>query len=229
MSWPPYRSSKVAQPYQERDLPQRHVSSTSSSSTSNCRPLQVVNEIYPIWTYSYLVLLFPAFLATDYLRYKPVLILQATSFVATYIVLLVGRSLLAMQLVEFAFGVATASDVAYYAYIYSVVEPAHYQRVTGYCRSVTLFGSAAGSLMGQLLLTKADIRLLHLVMVTAAAAGVAFVAPWFLPMPKKSLFFHKASHCVLEKPQGNSGGALLEKVEEPDCELPLNSVGTTPF
>lgn len=190
----------------------------------------MVNEIYPIWTYSYLVLLFPAFLATDYLRYKPVLVLQAISFVATYILLLLGRGLLAMQLVEFAFGVATASDVAYYAYIYSVVEPAHYQRVTGYCRSVTLFGSAAGSLIGQLLLSKADVRLLHLVMVTAAAAGVAFVAPWFLPMPKRSLFFHKASQGAVEKPQGggSSGGALLEKVEEPDCEAPLNSVGTSP-
>lgn len=185
----------------------------------------MVNEIYPIWTYSYLVLLFPAFLATDYLRYKPVLVLQAISFVATYILLLLGRGLLAMQLVEFSFGVATASDVAYYAYIYSVVEPAHYQRVTGYCRSVTLFGSAAGSLIGQLLLSKADVRLLHLVMVTAAASGVAFVAPWFLPMPKRSLFFHKASHGASEKPRG---GALLEKVEELDCEVPLNSVGTTP-
>lgn len=196
-------------------------------SISNCHPLQVVNEIYPIWTYSYLVLLFPAFLATDYLRYKPVLVLQATSFVATYILLLVGHGVLAMQLVEFAFGVATASDVAYYAYIYSVVEPAHYQRVTGYCRSVTLFGSAAGSLIGQLLLSKADIRLLHLVMVTAAAAGVAFVAPWFLPMPKRSLFFHKGSHGTLEKPQGGGDNTLLEKIEEADCNLPLNPVSLT--
>ncbi|XP_075873632.1 thiamine transporter 1 [Nelusetta ayraudi] len=188
----------------------------------NLTETQVVNEIYPIWTYSYLVLLFPAFLATDYLRYKPVLILQATSFVATYILLLVGRGLLAMQLVEFAFGVATASDVAYYSYIYSVVEPAHYQRATGYCRSVTLFGSAAGSLIGQLLLSKAGVRLLHLVMATMAAAGVAFVAPWFLPMPRRSLFFHKASHSALEKLRGG-GGALLEKAEEPDCDHPLNS------
>lgn len=190
----------------------------------------MVNEIYPIWTYSYLVLLFPAFLATDYLRYKPVLILQATSFVATYILLLVGRGLLAMQLVEFAFGVATASDVAYYSYIYSVVEPAHYQRATGYCRSVTLFGSAAGSLIGQLLLSKAGVRLLHLVMATTAAAGVAFVAPWFLPMPRRSLFFHKASHGALEKLRGGGGGggALLEKAEEPDCDHPLNSVGAAP-
>lgn len=183
--------------------------------------LQVVNEIYPIWTYSYLVLLFPIFLATDYLCYKPVLILQATSFVITYVMLLMAQGLLAMQFLEFFFGLATASDVAYYSYIYSVVEPAHYQRVTGYCRSITLFGSAAGSLTGQLLLSEKKVQLLHLVIATLTSAGVAFVVPWFLPMPKRSLFFHKTSGPAQEKPRDST--ALLEKVEESDSKVRLNT------
>lgn len=183
--------------------------------------LQVVNEIYPIWTYSYLVLLFPIFLATDYLCYKPVLVLQATSLVVTFIMLLKVQGLLAMQLLEFFFGLATASDVAYYSYIYSVVEPAHYQRVTAFCRSITLFGSAAGSLTGQLLLSVAKTPLLHLVVITLASAAVAFLAPWFLPMPKRSLFFHKSSGAAQEKPRSDST-ALLEKAEEPDSKVPLN-------
>uniref|UniRef100_A0A4W6D0G7 Solute carrier family 19 member 2 n=1 Tax=Lates calcarifer TaxID=8187 RepID=A0A4W6D0G7_LATCA len=159
----------------------------------NLTETQVVSEIYPIWTYSYLVLLFPIFLATDYLCYKPVLILQATSLVVTYVMLLKVQGILAMQFLEFFFGLATAAEVAYFSYIYSVVEPVHYQRVTGYCRSITLFGSAAGSLTGQLLLSVAKVQLLHLVIVTLASAVVAFVAPWFLPMPKRSLFFHKSA------------------------------------
>lgn len=174
----------------------------------NLTEAQVVNEIYPVWTYSYLVLLFPVFLATDFLRYKPVLILQAASLVVTYVLLLKARGLRAMQLLEFFFGLATASEVAYYSYIYSVVEPARYQRVTGYCRSITLFGSAAGSLTGQLLLLLDKVQLVHLVLVTLAMAAVASVAPWFLPMPKRSLFFHQ-SPGVLEKP----GAALLEDSE----------------
>lgn len=176
-----------------------------------------MNEIYPVWTYSYLVLLFPIFLATDYLRYKPVLILQATSFVVTYVMLLKGRSLITMQLVEFFFGLATASEVAYYSYIYSMVEQAHYQRVTGYCRSVTLFGSAAGSLTGQLLLSVAKVQLLHLVMITLASASVAFVAPWILPRPERSLFFHKNGGAAQEKPLGT----LLEKDVDMDSSVPL--------
>lgn len=129
---------------------------------------------------------------TDFLCYKPVLVLQASSLVVTYAMLWKARGMLAMQLLEFFFGLATASEVAYYSYIYSVVESTHYQRVTGYCRSATLLGSAAGSLIGQLLLSVAEVQLLHLVVITVASAAVAFVAPWFLPMPRRSLFFHKS-------------------------------------
>ncbi|XP_054479899.1 thiamine transporter 1 [Anoplopoma fimbria] len=188
----------------------------------NLTETQVVNEIYPIWTYSYLVLLFPIFLATDYLRYKPILILQAASLVVTYVMLLSAQGVLAMQLLEFFFGLATASEVAYYSYIYSVVEPAHYQRVTGYCRSITLFGSAAGSLTGQLLLSVAKVRIVHLVIITLTTAAVASVAPWFLPMPKRSLFFHKSPGAAVDK-QRSSSTALLEKAEDPESKLPPSS------
>lgn len=171
----------------------------------NLTETQVVREIFPIWTYSYLALLFPVFLATDYLCYKPVLILQATSLVVTYVMLLKVRSIWAMQLMEFIFGVATASEVAYFSYIYSVVDPAHYQSVTGYCRSVTLFGSTVGSLLGQLLLSLAKVQLYWLVVITLTSAALAFVAPWFLPMPKRSLFFHKSPRLMQDGLESSAG------------------------
>lgn len=181
--------------------------------------LQVVNEIYPVWTYSYLVLLFPVFLATDYLCYKPVLVLQACSLLLTYAMLWKAQGMLAMQLLEFFFGLATASEVAYYSYIYSVVEPECYQRVTGYCRSVTLFGSAAGSLLGQLLLSLAKAELEHLVIITLASAAVAFVGPWFLPMPKRSLFFH-VSRGGAEEPAASSS-SNTDKVEDSESRASM--------
>ncbi|XP_010862328.2 thiamine transporter 1 [Esox lucius] len=189
----------------------------------NLTETEVVNEIYPIWTYSYLVLLFPVFLATDYLCYKPVLILQALSFVVTYVMLVKAQGVLAMQFLEFFFGLATAADIAYFSFIYSVVEPAQYQRVTGYCRSITLLGSAAGSLTGQLLVSVAQMPLFYLSVITLVSASMAFVAPWFLPMPSKSLFFHKS--------QGTKGGQLAHQnsraptddAEDPESKVPLKS------
>ncbi|XP_036425683.1 thiamine transporter 1 [Colossoma macropomum] len=190
----------------------------------NLTETEVVNEIYPLWTYSYLILLFPVFLATDYLCYKPVLILQAASFIVTYTMLVKAQGVLAMQLLEFFFGVATATEVAYYSYIYSVVEPANYQRVTGFCRSITLLGSAVGSLTGQLLVSVAQVPYLYLAIITLASSCLAFLAPWFLPMPSRSLFFHRKDSVPQERTAEEpvDGRVLIEKSEDSECKVPLN-------
>ncbi|XP_076872145.1 thiamine transporter 1 [Brachyhypopomus gauderio] len=188
----------------------------------NLTETEVVNKIYPIWTYSYLILLFPVFLATDFLCYKPVLLLQASSFIVTYTILLKGQGVILMQILEFFFGVATATDVAYYAYIYSVVERDSYQRVTGLCRSATLLGSAVGSLAGQVLVSVGQVPLLFLAVMTLASFCLAFLAPWFLPMPSRSLFFHKEG--VLQDGSArelNVSSVLMEKSTDSERGSPL--------
>nr|XP_009930468.1 PREDICTED: thiamine transporter 2-like [Opisthocomus hoazin] len=112
---------------------------------------EVTNQILPVWTYSYLALLFPVFLVTDYVRYKPILLLQGISLIVTWLLLLFAHGVVAMQVVEFFYGMVTASEVAYYAYIYSVVSTQHYQRVTSYCRSITLVAATVAAVLGQLL------------------------------------------------------------------------------
>lgn len=151
---------------------------------------QVFNEIYPVWTYSYLVLLFPVFLATDYLRYKPVVLLQGLSLIVTWFMLLYAQGLLAIQFLEFFYGIATATEIAYYSYIYSVVDLSMYQKVTSYCRSATLVGFTVGSVLGQILVSVASWSLFSLNVISLTCVSVAFAVAWFLPMPQKSLFFH---------------------------------------
>uniref|UniRef100_U3II64 Solute carrier family 19 member 2 n=1 Tax=Anas platyrhynchos platyrhynchos TaxID=8840 RepID=U3II64_ANAPP len=150
-------------------------------------------QIYPVWTYSYLALLFPVFLATDYLRYKPVVLLQGLSLIVTWFMLLYAQGLRAVQLLEFFYGVGTATDVAYYSYIYSVVDVELYQKVTSYCRSATLVGYTVGSVSGQVLVSVAGWSLFSLNVISLTSVSIAFGTAWFLPMPRKSLFFHHVS------------------------------------
>lgn len=184
-----------------------------------------MNEIYPFWTYSYLVLLFPVFLATDYLRYKPVLIVQAASFIVTYALLVKVQSVPSVQLLEFFFGLATATEVAYYSYIYSVVEPSHYQKVTGLCRSVTLLGSAIGSLTGQILVSVVQVRLFYLSVITLVSSCVAFVAPWFLPMPSRSLFFHQREGSSQDEATHEpiNSSQLISTLEDSESKMQLDA------
>ncbi|XP_054138560.1 thiamine transporter 2-like [Melozone crissalis] len=152
---------------------------------------EVTNQIFPVWTYSYLALLFPVFLLTDYVRYKPVLLLQGLSLIVTWLLLLFAHGVVAMQLVEFFYGMVTATEVAYYAYIYSVVSSQHYQRVTSYCRSVTLVAATVAAVLGQLLVSLAGVSYFHLNAVSLASVCLAFVCALFLPTPQRSMFFHR--------------------------------------
>ncbi|XP_062058237.1 thiamine transporter 2 [Lepus europaeus] len=172
-----------------------------SGTSKNLTSTEITNEILPVWTYSYLVLLLPVFVLTDYVRYKPVIILQGISFIITWLLLLFGQGVKAMQVVEFFYGMVTATEVAYYAYIYSVVSPEHYQKVSSYCRSITLVSYTAASLLAQLLVSLANLSYFHLNVITMVSVSVAFIFSLFLPMPKKSMFFHaKPSKEIKESP-----------------------------
>uniref|UniRef100_A0A8C0VE55 Thiamine transporter 2 n=2 Tax=Cyanistes caeruleus TaxID=156563 RepID=A0A8C0VE55_CYACU len=96
-----------------------------------------------------------------------------------------------MQLVEFFYGMVTATEVAYYAYIYSVVSSQHYQRVTSYCRSVTLVAATVAAVLGQLLVSLAHVSYFYLNAITLASVSLALVCAFFLPMPQRSMFFHR--------------------------------------
>ncbi|XP_056414163.1 thiamine transporter 1 isoform X2 [Hyla sarda] len=198
----------------------------------NLTERQVFNEIYPVWTYSYLILLFPVFLATDYLRYKPVILLQGLSLIITWFMLLYAQGTLAIQFLEFFYGISTATEIAYYSYIYSMVEPGVYQKVTSYCRIATLTGFTVGSVTGQVLVSAAHWPLFYLNIISLISVSIAFSAAWFLPMPRKSLFFHqhlidgKENKRVDSGRRGNQHNGNLEvaaELEEIEAQVPLNT------
>ncbi len=163
--------------------------------------IQVTRQVYPVWTYSTLVLLIPVLLVTDFLRYKPVIILQGLTYVTTVLLLLVGSGVHLVQLALFCYSIAMAADVAYFSYIYSVVLPRYYQRVTSYVRGAMLLGYAVGALLAQLLVSLGGVSFYCLALLTLISVSVALITSFFLPMPKTSLFL-KGTYSAQ---QGNSG------------------------
>ncbi|XP_041637518.1 reduced folate transporter [Cheilinus undulatus] len=152
---------------------------------------QVTNEIVPVLTYSYMAVLVPAFLLTDFVRYKPVLIIQGISQVVIWLILLLGSSLLQMQLMEFFYGITMACRVAYSSYIFSLVSPALYQRVAGYSRSSVLLGVFTSSVLGQLCLSMGNITFFTLNAISLGFVSFGLLLSLCLPWPKRSLFFNR--------------------------------------
>ncbi|XP_041834615.1 reduced folate transporter [Melanotaenia boesemani] len=155
---------------------------------------QVTNEITPVLTYSYMAVLVPAFLLTDLLRYKPVLIIQAVSQVVIWVILLLGDTLLQMQLMEFFYGIYMACRVAYSSYIFSLVNPVLYQRVAGYSRSSVLFGVFTSSVLGQLCLSLGNITFYTLSAISLGFVSFVLLLALCLPWPKRSLFFNRTKN-----------------------------------
>lgn len=183
-----------------------------SGPDKNLTSTEITNEILPVWTYSYLVLLLPVFVLTDFVRYKPVIVLQGISYIITWLLLLFGQGVQVMQVVEFFYGMVTATEVAYYAYIYSVVSPEHYQRVSGYCRAITLVAYTAASVLAQVLVSLVNFSYFYLNVISLTSVSVAFLSSLFLPMPRKSMFFHAKASKDIQKPSS------MNAVSDEPCE-----------
>ncbi|XP_023143736.2 reduced folate transporter [Amphiprion ocellaris] len=155
---------------------------------------QVTNEITPVLTYSYMAVLVPAFLLTDFLRYKPVLIIQGISQVVIWLILFLGDTLLQMQFMEFFYGITMACRVAYSSYIFSLVNPVLYQRVAGYSRSSVLLGVFTSSVLGQLCMSVGNITYYTLNAISLGFVSFGLLLSLCLPWPKRSLFFNRTKN-----------------------------------
>ncbi|XP_060684062.1 reduced folate transporter [Hemiscyllium ocellatum] len=152
---------------------------------------QLTNEITPVLSYAYMSVLVPVFLLTDYLRYKPVLILQSLSHVAIWLLLLFGTTVLQMQFMEFFYGITMAARVAYSSYIFTLVSPQSYQKVASYSRSSVLMGVFVSSVLGQLFVTLGDVPFLTLNYISLGFVTFAFTLTLFLKRPKRTMFFNR--------------------------------------
>ncbi|XP_056157295.1 reduced folate transporter [Lampris incognitus] len=171
---------------------------------------QVTSEITPVMLYSYMAVLVPAFLLTDFLRYKPVLIIQGISQVAIWLTLLFGTTLLQMQFMEFFYGITMACRVAYSSYIFSLVSPSLYQRVASYSRSSVLMGVFTSSVLGQLFMSLGNISYSTLSAVSLGFVSFGLFLSICLPWPKRSMFFNQAR---LQQQQRQLSSSKANKAE----------------
>lgn len=186
----------------------------------------MTNEITPVLTYSYMAVLVPAFLLTDFLRYKPVLVIQGVSQVVIWVLLLLGTTLLQMQFMEFFYGVTMACRVAYSSYIFSLVDPNLYQRVAGYSRSSVLLGVFTSSVVGQLCMSLGDISFYTLNAISLGFVSFGLLLALCLPWPKRSLFFNRLRTQAKEAATKSELDRMNPKAGAATASPPLCSAST---
>ncbi|CAB1455817.1 unnamed protein product [Pleuronectes platessa] len=181
---------------------------------------EVNNQILPVWTYSYLAVLVPVFLLTDWLRYKPVVVFQCVMLFVTTALLLWTRSVarLSGHAVLIQFGDSL------------VVDQKRYLKATSYCRSVQLLGYTVGSVLGQLLVSFHLMSNDNIMVLTLVLTSVALLVSCLLPMPRQSMFFHR-----VQNTKSNGDGTTdastsmksLEEIKEEKMDTSIESVEDT--
>ncbi|KAK6760220.1 hypothetical protein RB195_021638 [Necator americanus] len=142
---------------------------------------EVYGQIFPFWTYSYMIFLVPIFFLTDIFRYKPIIVLEGACLSLTWILLVWGEGVRQMQLMQICFGLASAAEIAYYSYLYAVVDEKKYRRVTSYIRSAALVGKLFAFGLAQILVSTQTGSYLLLNQISLAAVCIVFFVAIALP------------------------------------------------
>ncbi|PSN41002.1 Thiamine transporter 2 [Blattella germanica] len=157
--------------------------------------IHIVNqEIFPVGTYAYLGELVIVFLVTDFLRYKPIIILDGVFAIVTWSLLIWGKDIFTMQIMEVFYGFFMAAEIAYYTYIYAQVDKEHYQKVTSHTRTAFLFGRALSGIVSQILVSSGAMDYHQLHFISLAAVCLATLWSFCLPPVKHSIYFYRENN-----------------------------------
>ncbi|KAK7573370.1 hypothetical protein V9T40_010561 [Parthenolecanium corni] len=162
----------------------------------NFTETEVNQEIFPIATYVSLMQLIFVLLLTDWLRYKPIILVHALSAVAMQVFLIWFRSKFAMYIMEVCYGTMTACEIAYYTYIYAKVDKKHYQIVTSHMRGASLTGRFMSSITSQIVLNFHIMDIAGLNYLTLAGMSFGFLWALTLPSVKSSIYFHRSNSVI---------------------------------
>ena len=92
---------------------------TNSTGGKNFSVDDVNDNVYPFWTYSYLVSAFFVFLFTDAARYNPIILIESAAYISTRVLLVWGMNITVISPpcsfnADSAYGVAFHSITAYF-------------------------------------------------------------------------------------------------------------------
>uniref|UniRef100_A0AC35FRJ2 Uncharacterized protein n=1 Tax=Panagrolaimus sp. PS1159 TaxID=55785 RepID=A0AC35FRJ2_9BILA len=109
-------------------------------------------EIHPYSAYMYLIAIIPIFLFTDIFLYKPVMYLEIIGQITYRFTLVFTNNLFSQQFGQGMYGIASASEIAFFSYIYGKLEKDQYQRLTSWTRAGTMAGRTGGYVVAQILI-----------------------------------------------------------------------------
>ncbi|KAE9547389.1 hypothetical protein FO519_009397, partial [Halicephalobus sp. NKZ332] len=109
-------------------------------------------EIYPYFAYAFLVATVPISLFTDVFLYKPTMYLEIIGQIIYRFTLVFMDGVLSQQIGHAMWGIAIASEIGGFSYIYGEFEKDQHKKMTFLTRAASMAGKTGGYVIGQLIL-----------------------------------------------------------------------------
>ncbi|XP_060876350.1 thiamine transporter 2-like [Metopolophium dirhodum] len=165
-----------------------------TSPAVNFTAEQVTEDIYPLNSYATTSLIIIMFLVTDFVLYKPIVMLDALSSIVMFLLVLEPATLLKTKLSMVFLGLTSASELAYMSYAYAKIRDRKlYQKMTGIVRGSHLLGKCLSSTFAQIAVSVLHFEYGLLVYISLAGSIVAFAISFFFPPVNVSIYFHPES------------------------------------
>lgn len=113
-------------------------------------------KIYPVWTYSALSIGAIVALTVDQLpHYKYLVVLEGLAYLLTRFLVIFGRSVFSQQVMQFAYAIATSTEVGYTSYAYFTMRRSRFHFATGCIRAAKLLGTFSSAGVAQIIISLA--------------------------------------------------------------------------
>ncbi|XP_071123166.1 thiamine transporter 2-like [Mytilus edulis] len=116
---------------------------------------------------------------------------------------------------EVCYGLITASDIAYYAYLFAMVSNEQYKIITSFTRAALLIGRCSAYLTGQLLVSFNLMDYKQLNIISMVSVSMAFCLALTLKRPSNSEIFHSKKHDENNDKTGSSANHESPNVQKP--------------
>ncbi|XP_025414115.1 thiamine transporter 1-like isoform X2 [Sipha flava] len=181
--------------------------------------MKIGEEVYPIGTYINVFFVVIVFLVTDYLRYKPIMIINGISGIIYYSLLLGSPTTMKLKIGQVFQVIFRAAEVAYYTYMFAQIKNKdQYQIAYSRVRASVLVGKCGSGLLSQVVISYLSPNLTgYIYLIYISIFGMVLTTIWSLIIPpvKFSLYFYKQKEPVINFESIDTKKIIQNKVIEP--------------
>ncbi|VVC25747.1 Reduced folate carrier,Major facilitator superfamily domain [Cinara cedri] len=160
---------------------------------------QVIREeIYPVCSYISVFLVIIIFLVTDFLRYKPIIVLNGLAGIVYYGLLLTSPTIATLKTSQVFQALFRAAEIAFYTYMFAnIKQKDQYQIATSRLRTSIMIGKCCCGILAQVLISWNFVSYIHLLYLSLLGMFLTTVWSLLMPSAKFSIYFYKEKEPII--------------------------------